>query len=102
MAKSRSAGVEAMLAIRVQPGARHNAVSGWTGDTVNLRVTAPPLEGAANILCLALLSELLNLPRSHVTLVKGARSRNKVLRILGLNQEQVYVRLGRPSSRQDA
>ncbi len=102
MVKTRSAGVEAMLAIRVQPGARQNAVSGWTGDTVNLRVTSPPVEGAANILCLAILSELLNIPRSHLTLVKGVRSRNKVVRILGLSREQVDVRLGRPASQRDA
>ena len=93
MVQTRSAGVETMLAIRVQPGARQNAVSGWIGDTVKLRVTSPPVEGAANSLCLALLSQLLNVPQSHLTLVKGVRSRNKVVRILGLNREQVYVRL---------
>ena len=102
MVKTRSAGVEAMLAIRVQPGAQQNAVSGWIGDTVKLRVTAPPVEGAANIVCLTLLSELLNIPRSHLALIKGERSRNKVVRILGLSREQVYVRLGRPSSQRDA
>ena len=95
MVKTRSAGVEAMLAVRVQPGASDNAVSGWIGDTVKLRVTAPPVEGAANIRCLAILSELLNIPRSRLTLVTGVRSRNKVVRILGLSREQVYVRLGR-------
>jgi uncharacterized protein len=102
MVKSRSAGVEAMLAVRVQPGASQNAVSGWTGDIVNLRVTAPPVEGAANILCLAILSELLNIPRSHVSLVKGLRSRNIVVHILGFSREEVYFRLGRPSSQQHA
>jgi uncharacterized protein (TIGR00251 family) len=102
MVKTRGAGVEAMLAIRVRPGARQNAMSGWSGDTVKLQVAAPPVEGAANVLCLAILSKLLNIPRSHLTLVKGVRSRNKVVRILGLSREQVCARLDHPSSQRDA
>jgi uncharacterized protein (TIGR00251 family) len=98
MIKTRSAGVEARLAIRVQPGASQNGVNGWIGDAVKLRVTSPPVEGAANIHCLAILSDLLNIPPSHLSLVKGVRSRNKVVRILGLSREQVYARLGRPTA----
>jgi uncharacterized protein (TIGR00251 family) len=102
MVQTRSAGVETMLAVRVQPGASQNAVSGWIGDTLKLRVTSAPVEGAANSRCLALLSKLLKIPQSHLTLVKGARSRNKVVRILGLSREQVCARLVPPSSQRDA
>ena len=46
-----------------------------------------------------MLSKLLDVPLTHVSLVKGERSRNKVVRILGLTEDQVQDRLGRPSAR---
>jgi uncharacterized protein len=88
-----------MLVIRVQPRSSENALVGWSGDTVKLRVTAPPVEGAANTACLSVLSKLLDVPFTHVSLVKGEHSRNKVVRILGLTEEQVQARLGRPFPR---
>ena len=102
MVKTRSAGIETMLAIRVQPGARQNSLNGWVGDTVKLQVTSPPVEGAANALALEMLSELLSVPRSHLTLIKGVRSRNKIVRVRGLSREQVCTRLDRASSQRDA
>ena len=63
---------------------------------MKLRVTAPPVEGAANTACLSVLSKLLDVPLMHLSLVKGEHSRNKVVRILGLTEEQVQARLGRP------
>ena len=99
MSRERNPEVGATLAIRVQPRAGQNAVVGWSGDTVKLRVTAPPVEGAAITACLSLLSVLLEVPLARVDLIKGERSRNKVVRILGLTEEQVCARLGRPSPR---
>src|SRR3989441_12937706 len=81
------------ISIRVQPRASRNAVVGWTGDSLNIRLTAPPVEGAANAACLAFLADLLDIPQSHIEILKGGRSRDKVLRISGLSQEEVYARL---------
>ena len=98
MPGTRSADGGAILVVRVQPRSRENALVGWSGDTVKLRVTAPPVEGAANTACLSVLSKLLHVPLTHVSLIKGQHSRNKLVRILGLTEEQVQARLGRPSS----
>ena len=87
------------MVVRVQPRSHENALVGWSGDIVKVRVTAPPVEGAANTACLSVLSKLLDVPLTHVSLVKGERSRNKVVRILGLTEDQVQDRLGRPSAR---
>ena len=84
------------ISIRVQPRASRNAVVGWTGDTLNIRLTAPPVEGAANAACLAFLADLLDLPQAHIEILKGAHSHNKVVQITGLSQEEVYVRLKVP------
>src|SRR5712692_1705639 len=83
------------LSLRVQPRASRNAVVGWTGDTLNIRLTAPPVEGAANAACLAFLADLLDLPQSQFEILRGERSRNKVLRITGLTQDEVRARLER-------
>src|SRR5437667_12111205 len=84
------------ISIRVQPRASRNAVVGWTGDTLNIRLTAPPVEGAANTACLKFLADLLDVPKSQLEFLKGEHSRNKVVQITGLSQEEVYVRLKVP------
>jgi len=81
------------ISIRVQPRASRNAVVGWTGDTLNIRLTAPPVEGAANAACLEFLADLLDLPQSQLAILKGARSRTKVVQITGLSKEEVHARL---------
>src|SRR5438309_11602199 len=92
----RDAGPHVTLSLRVQPRASRNAVVGWTGDTLNIRLTAPPVEGAANTACLTFLADLLDLPQSHIEILKGTRSRTKVVQITGLSQEEVYARLKVP------
>jgi len=83
------------ISIRVQPRASRNAVVGWTGDTLNIRLTAPPVEGAANAACREFLADLLDLPQSQLEILRGARSRNKVIRITCLTQDEVHARLAR-------
>jgi uncharacterized protein (TIGR00251 family) len=83
------------LSLRVQPRASRNAVVGWTGDILNIRLTPPPVEGAANAACLKFLADLLDLPPSNLTIIKGERSRNKVIRITGLSKEEVHARLAK-------
>jgi len=89
----RASRPETALSIRVQPRAFANAVVGWTGETLKIRLTAPPVEGAANAGCVALLADILDLPPSNLTILKGARSRNKVIRITGLTKNEVRARL---------
>jgi len=91
----RDVGPHVTLSLRVQPRASRNAVVGWTGDTLKIRLTAPPVEGAANAACLAFLADLLDLPQSQFEILRGERSRNKVVQITGLTREEVRARLER-------
>src|SRR5712692_4392943 len=91
----RVAQPQTTLSIRVQPRASRNAVVGWTGNTLNIRLTAPPVEGAANAACLTFLADLLDLPQSQFEILRGERSRNKVVQITGLTREEVRARLER-------
>ena len=92
----RVIGSHVTLSLRVQPRAARNAVVGWTGDTLNIRLTAPPVAGEANAACLEFLADLLDLPQSQLEILRGERSRDKVVQITGLSEEEVYARLKGP------
>ena len=61
-----------------------------------MRVSAPPVEGAANEAILDLLARSLDLPRRAVTLISGEHGRAKRVRIVGLGVGEVRARLGLP------
>lgn len=73
----------ALLEVRVQPRARRNEVVGWQGAALRVRVTAPPADGQANAAVIALLAKALGVPRSSITIVSGAASRDKRVQVSG-------------------
>ena len=85
----------ATFQVKVQPRAKKNAIAGEVGEALKLAITAPPIEGRANQACIIFLAELLNVPRSSVTIAAGQSSRNKVIRVAGLSAAQVEERLSR-------
>jgi uncharacterized protein YggU (UPF0235/DUF167 family) len=64
-----------------------------------VRLQAPPVEGAANEALKHFLGRVLGVPASSVQLLRGASSRDKLLRIEGLTAAEVVSRLDRPRSR---
>ena len=84
------------LAVRVQPRAKANALVGWEGDALKVRLTAPPVEGKANKALVELLASLLQTSKSAVTIVSGHGAREKLVEIEGLDEVQVLRRLGLP------
>ena len=95
MAGKPTAQPQATLSVRVQPRASRNEVAGWVGESLKIKLTAPPVEGAANEACLAFLAKLLDLAPSRLAITQGARSRTKVVRITGLTQGEVHAKLSR-------
>lgn len=83
----------ATFAVKVQPRAKKNAVTGEVGDALKIALTAPPLQGRANQACIEFLAGLLKVPRSSITIAAGESSRRKVIRVAGLTAEQVRERL---------
>ena len=83
----------ATFQVKVQPRAKKNAVTGTLGDALKVALTAPPIDGRANEACVAFFSELLNVPRSSVTIAAGLSSRSKVVRVAGLSAAQVHEKL---------
>ena len=82
-----------MLKVRVQPKASKNLVEGYVGDAFRLRVTAPPENGKANAAVIALLAAALDINRSRLTIIKGTRSRDKIVSVESLTLEEAGRRL---------
>ena len=81
------------LRVRVVPRARQSALVGVHGGALRVRVAAPPVEGKANAALAALLADALALRRRDVEVVAGARGRDKIVRIHGLDPATVAGRL---------
>jgi uncharacterized protein len=81
------------FAVRIHPRAKKNAITGEVGDALKLALTAPPIEGRANDACIAFLAEILNVPRSSITIAAGQTSRRKVIRVAGLSAQELNRRL---------
>lgn len=79
--------------LRVIPRAPKNAVAGERDGRILVRVTAPPVDRAANDAVIALLAERLDLPRRAVRIVAGDTSRNKSVEIDGLDAATIRARL---------
>ena len=74
-----------ILKIHVQPRASRNEICGIHGDELKLRLTAPPVEEAANKLCMEFLAKLLQVAKSRVTITSGLKSRHKAIKVTGIN-----------------
>jgi uncharacterized protein (TIGR00251 family) len=81
------------LSLRVVPRAKRSAIDGVVEGALRLRIAAPPVEGAANKAVIAYLAAVLGVPKRDISLLSGGQSRQKVLRINGLNAAQVRQRL---------
>ena len=81
------------IEIKAAPNASRSQIVGWLGDTLKIRLAAPPVDGKANLELTRFLAQTLGLPKSAVTLVTGAASRQKRVRIDGLSREDVAARL---------
>lgn len=89
----------AALAIRVIPRAKRNEIAGIMEDgTVKVRLTAPPVEGKANLSLIKFLADILGVSRSDIEIVAGEKGRNKLVTVLNLDsktvQERLLVKLG--------
>ena len=81
------------FAVRVVPRSSKSLVAGTRGDALLVRLTAPPIEGAANEALIALFSHLFNRPKRDIRIVSGQSSRDKRVAIAGASADQIGARL---------
>jgi uncharacterized protein (TIGR00251 family) len=86
-------GADALLPVAVQPRASRNLVAGLHGNALKLLLTAPPVDGAANAACLRFLAELLGVSRARLSIIKGTKARQKLIRVTEMSVDTVRQRL---------
>jgi len=81
------------LSIKLQPRASANEIGEALGNELRVKVTAPPVDSAANEALVRFLAEELDCPRNRVELVRGQTSRHKVVKLHGMTAEDVAKKL---------
>ena len=84
-----------LLSVKLQPRASANEIGEALGNELRIKVTAPPVDAAANEALVKLLAQQLNCPRNRVDLIRGHTSRHKTLKLYGLAAEDVLKSLGK-------
>ena len=82
------------LNIKVYPKSSRNTVSWSDEQGLKIRVTAAPEDNKANDAMLKLLADRLGIPRSSVRILRGRRTRNKIVQLEGLAKEDLPRRIG--------
>lgn len=84
-----------LLAVKLQPRASANEIGEPLGSELRIKVTAPPVDAAANEALVRLLADHLDCPRNRVELVRGHTSRHKLVKIYGASAEATAAKLAR-------
>ncbi len=82
-----------LLAVKLQPRASANAIGEALGDELRIKVTAPPVDAAANQALVEMLADRLGCSRSRVELIRGHTSRHKTLKLHGFKPEAVLAKI---------
>ena len=78
----------ARFTVRVQPRAKQNHLTGFKEGVLQVRLTAPPVEGKANEVLVKFLADFLDVAKSRVSIERGLTGRNKTVIIEGMSQAQ--------------
>ncbi len=79
--------------LHVQPRAHRTEIAGTHNGALKLKVQAPPVDDAANEAVVRFFSRLLDIPKARLSIVSGAKSRDKILRIQGGSLAQFRARI---------
>ena len=86
----------AALAVRVTPRASKNEIVGVLDDgTIKVHLTASPVEGKANEALIRFLAGVLDIPKSRVEVVAGARGRDKIIAVIDMDAEALQKKIGK-------
>jgi uncharacterized protein (TIGR00251 family) len=84
----------ALLSVKAQPRASSNEIGEAMGAELKIKITAPPVDSAANEALVRFLAETLDCSKNRVELVRGGASRHKTIQIRGMTAAEVAARLG--------
>jgi len=84
-----------LLSVKLQPRASKNEIGSPVGDELKIKVTAPPVDAAANAALIELLAEKLDCGRNRIELVHGHKSRHKTIKLHGFAPEEILQTFAR-------
>jgi hypothetical protein len=87
-----------LLFVKLQPRASANEIGSPVGAELKIKVTAPPVDAAANEALIELLAEKLDCARNRIELIRGHKSRHKAVKLHGFTPEEVLQRIAPASS----
>jgi uncharacterized protein len=90
-----SADGDVVMRVRVTPRARSTSLNGVVEGTLQVKLNAPPVDGAANKALCVFLARTLKVSRGSVSIVRGERSREKTLSLRGISADDVRETLER-------
>jgi uncharacterized protein (TIGR00251 family) len=83
------------ILVKVVPNASQDELVGWLGESLKIRISAPPTDGKANERLCDFFAERLGLSRGAVSLVSGASSRQKILSIQEISLKELHSLINR-------
>jgi uncharacterized protein (TIGR00251 family) len=84
--RDKGAGESIALSVRIQPRASKNEITRMENGGLKIRLTAPPVDGAANEALIRFLADTLSVPKSQIEISSGHTSRDKIVRIRGVDR----------------
>jgi uncharacterized protein (TIGR00251 family) len=88
------------LGVKVTPNAGRNEISGLKDGVLQVKINAPPEKGKANKELVAFIAEKAGISKTAISIIKGMTSRNKVILIQGISNEELISRLQRRGKRE--
>lgn len=82
------------FAVRIQPRASRSELIGLHGDALKIRISAPPVDGAANDALISFLADTFAVPRRAIRILAGESSRSKLVEIEGITERAVHEVIG--------
>jgi uncharacterized protein len=73
-----------VIEVKVEPRSSKKGISGLLGEVVKVKLTAPPVDGAANEQLIEILSEATGIKKSAIRIIRGASAKRKTIEIKGI------------------
>ena len=81
-------GNDIIIKVKIVPGSSKNKIIGVYNDALKITITAPPVEGKANVKCIAYLAKYFDVAKSKIEIISGQTSKNKLIKIYDINQKE--------------
>ena len=86
---------QSYLHVQIQPGSAQNKVIGYKDGVLKIKIAAPPVEGKANRKLVVFLSDILDIPKSHIVIKSGLTGKQKTLVFTGITASELTQRVQR-------